>query len=94
MGTLSQTSFDLLTLGPGDAVRVEFEPTAVQLGAMTSIDRRIQYLVARGYPTLSEATLAFTFWLGTTSATHIAPRSLDSSQSARSSARCSGRTMR
>ena len=48
--TISKTSFDVLTLGPGDVVRIEFEQQdKEQLGAIVSIDRRVQYLVARGY---------------------------------------------
>jgi hypothetical protein len=48
--TSSQTRFDLLALGPGDAVRVEFEETDREaLSAIPSVDGRAAYLVARGY---------------------------------------------
>jgi hypothetical protein len=48
--TMSKRAFDLLTLGSGDAIRVDFR--ANERGALLdipSLDGRIAYLVARGY---------------------------------------------
>jgi hypothetical protein len=48
--TVSGDSFDLLTLGAGDAVRVEFEQKDKEaLRHIPTIDGRIAYLTARGY---------------------------------------------
>jgi hypothetical protein len=48
--TMSGDSFDLLTLGPGDAVRVEFEEKDKEaLRSIPSVQGRIAYLTARGY---------------------------------------------
>ncbi len=48
--TVGGTSFDLLTLGPGDAVRVEFEQKDKEaLRAIATVEERIAYLTRRGY---------------------------------------------
>lgn len=48
--TVSGESFDLLRLGAGDALRVEFaEGEKEQLAALASEDQRVRYLVDRGY---------------------------------------------
>jgi hypothetical protein len=48
--TISGDSFDLLSLGPGDALRVEFEQKDKEaLRSIPTVDGRIAYLTARGY---------------------------------------------
>jgi hypothetical protein len=48
--TVSGDSFDLLTLGPGDAIRVEFEQKDKEaLRSIPTVEARIAYLTARGY---------------------------------------------
>jgi len=48
--TVSGDSFDLLTLGPGDALRVEFEEKDKEaLRSIPTVEGRIAYLTARGY---------------------------------------------
>jgi hypothetical protein len=48
--TVSGDSCDLLTLGPGDAIRVEFEEKDKEaLRHMPTVEGRIAYLTARGY---------------------------------------------
>jgi hypothetical protein len=48
--TVGGDSFDLLTLGPGDAVRVEFqEKDKEALRHIPTVEGRIAYLTARGY---------------------------------------------
>jgi hypothetical protein len=48
--TVSGDSFDLLTLGPGDALRVEFEEKDKEaLRSIPTVEGRIAYLMARGY---------------------------------------------
>jgi hypothetical protein len=48
--TVSGDSFDVLTLGPGDALRVEFEEKDKEaLRSIPTVEGRIAYLTARGY---------------------------------------------
>jgi hypothetical protein len=48
--TVSGETFDLLTLGPGDALRVEFEEKDKEaLRSIPTVQARIAYLTARGY---------------------------------------------
>lgn len=48
--TLSGDTFDLLSLGPGDAIRIEFEQKDKEaLRAILTMDGRIAYLTSRGY---------------------------------------------
>jgi hypothetical protein len=48
--TVSGDTFDLLTLGPGDALRVEFEEKDKEaLRSIPTVEARIAYLTARGY---------------------------------------------
>jgi hypothetical protein len=48
--TMSKESFDLLTLGSGDVIRVEFEERDREpLSRLRSIDERVAYLVERQY---------------------------------------------
>ncbi len=47
---MSGDSFDLLTLGPGDAIRVEFEQEDKEaLRQIPTVEGRIAYLTSRGY---------------------------------------------
>ena len=48
--SLTGSSFDLLTLGPGDAVRAEFEEKDKEaLRHIPTVEGRVAYLTARGY---------------------------------------------